>query len=95
MKFDNIKMREDAQEDDEEKGIIICDTQADLDKALTEACKKQFESGLDKPKVTIEADMVLLQNTDQYKDYEILETVSLEIRYIACTINWELKQMPG
>lgn len=77
MKFDNIKMREDAQEDDEEKGIIICDTQADLDRALTEACKKQFESGLDKPKVTIEADMVLLQNTDQYKDYEILETVSL------------------
>ena len=77
MKFDNIKMREDAQEDDEEKGIIICDTQADLDKALTEACKKQFKSGLDKPKVTIEADMVLLQNTDQYKDYEILETVSL------------------
>lgn len=77
MKFDNIKMREDAQEDDEEKGIIICDTQADLDKALTEACRKQFESGLDKPKVTIEADMVLLKNTDQYKDYEILETVSL------------------
>ena len=77
MKFDNIKMREDAQEDDEEKGIVVCDTQADLDRALTEACKKQFESGLDKPKVTIEADMVLLQNTDQYKDYEILETVSL------------------
>lgn len=77
MKFDNIKIREDAQEDDEEKGIVICDTQADLDKALTEACKKQFEAGLDKPKVTIEADMVLLQNTDQYKDYEILETVSL------------------
>ena len=77
MKFDNIKMREDAQEDDEEKGVVICDTQADLDRALTEVCKKQFESGLDKPKVTIEADMVLLQNTDQYKDYEILETVSL------------------
>lgn len=77
MKFDNIKMREDAQEDDEEKGIVICDTKAELDKALTEACKKQFEADLDKPKVTIEADMVLLQNTDQYKDYEILETVSL------------------
>lgn len=77
IKFDNIKMREDAQEDDEEKGVVICDTQADLDRALTEACKRQFESGLDKPKVTIEADMVLLQNTDQYKDYEILETVSL------------------
>lgn len=77
MKFDNIKMREDAQEDDEEKGVVICDTQAGLDRALTEACKKQFEAGLDKPKVTIEADMILLQNTDQYKDYEILETVSL------------------
>lgn len=77
MKFDNIKMRADAQEDDEENGVTICDTQEQLDKALTEACKKQYEAGLDKPKVTIEADMVLLQNTDQYKDYEILETVSL------------------
>lgn len=77
MKFDNIKMREDAQEDDEENGVTICDTQEQLDKALINECKKQFEAGLDKPKVTIEADMVLLQNTDQYKDYEILETVSL------------------
>lgn len=77
MKFDNIKMREDAQEDDEEKGVTICDTQEELDAALIRECQKQFEAGLDKPKVTIEADMVLLQNTDQYKDYEILETVSL------------------
>lgn len=77
MKFDNIKMREDAQDDDEENGVTICDTQEQLDKALINECKKQFEAGLDKPKVTIEADMVLLQNTDQYKDYEILETVSL------------------
>lgn len=77
MKFDNIKMREDAQEDDEEKGVTICDTQEELDAALIRECQKQFKAGLDKPKVTIEADMVLLQNTDQYKDYEILETVSL------------------
>lgn len=77
MKFDNIKMRADAQEDDEENGATICDTQAQLDEALINECKKQFEVGLDKPKVTIEADMVLLQNKDQYKDYEILETVSL------------------
>src|SRR5699024_4606747 len=27
--------------------------------------------------ITITADMILLQNTDQYQDYKILETVSL------------------
>lgn len=36
---------------------------------------EQFEAGLDKPKVTIEADMVLLQNTELYKDYKVLEEV--------------------
>ena len=75
--FEDVKMREDAQEEDEEKGIIICDTQQELDAALTEKCKQQYNLGLDKPKVTISADLVLLQNTDLYKDYVVLEQVSL------------------
>lgn len=77
MTFDNVKMRDDAQEDDEENGVIICDTQEELDAALTAQCNAQYEAGVDKPVVTINADMVLLQNTEQYKDIKMLEAVSL------------------
>lgn len=75
--FSDVKMRKDAGDDDEENGIIICDNQAELDAALTQRCNDQFAAGVDKPKVTINADMVLLANTEQYKDYKTLETVSL------------------
>lgn len=77
MTFDNVKMRDDAQEDDEENGVIICDTQEELDAALTQQCEAQYDAGIDKPTVTISADMVLLQNTEQYKDIKMLEAVSL------------------
>lgn len=77
MTFEDVKLSEDASEDDAENGVIICADQTALDKALTDKCKEQFELRLDKPKVTISADMVLLQNTEAYKDYEVLETVSL------------------
>lgn len=75
--FDDVKMAEDAQEDDEENGVIICDNQTELDAALTQRCNEQYAAGLDKPKVTLSADMVLLQNTEQYKDFQMLERVSL------------------
>jgi len=77
MSFEDVKMRADASEDDEENGVTICDTQAELDAALTQKCKDQFASGLDKPEISISADMVLLQNTVQYKDFSVLESVSL------------------
>ena len=77
MTFDNVKMAEDAQEGDAEKGIIICDTQEELDAALEAQCEAQYDAGLDKPKVTISADMILLQNTEQYKDVKVLEEVGL------------------
>lgn len=75
--FENIKMAADAQEGDEDNGSIICNSQSELDSQLTLACQQQFDNGIDKPKVTISADMVLLQNTEQYKDFAILESVSL------------------
>lgn len=77
MTFEDVKLAEDASEDDAENGIIICANQEELDKALTDKCKEQFELGLDKPKISISADMVLLQNTEAYKDYKVLEAVSL------------------
>lgn len=77
LQFEDVKMREDAQEDDEKNGVVICDTQAELDNALIQKCRDQFAAGIDKPKVSISADMILLQDTDQYKDYKVLESVSL------------------
>lgn len=73
----SIKMRVDAGEDDEENGVTICDTQEQLETALRKKCEEQFESGVDKPKVTIEANMELLQNTELYEDVKELEKVSL------------------
>ena len=77
IKFDDVKMVDDVSEGDEEKGIIVCNTQDELDAALRQKCQEQYELGLDKPKVTINAEMVLLQNTDLYKDFAALETISL------------------
>lgn len=75
--FEDVKMREDAREEDEENGIIVCDTQAELDTALKKKCQEQYDNGIDKPVVTISINMVALQNTEEYKDYKILEEVSL------------------
>lgn len=75
--FDDVKMAEDAQEDDAANGIIICNNQTELDAALTQKCNEQFSAGVDKPKVTINCQMIQLANTEQYKDYDVLETVSL------------------
>lgn len=77
MTFEDVKMREDAQEDDEENGVIICDTQAQLKAALTRKCNEQFDAGLDKPTVTISADMIQLEKTDLYQDVKELEKVLL------------------
>lgn len=75
--FDDVKMRADASEDDEANGVIICDTQEQLEKALTDKCIEQFDAGVDKPSITIEVNMELLQNTELYDDVKELETVSL------------------
>ena len=77
MTFEDVKMRTDASENDEEKGVIICDTQEELKKALKRKCEEQFEAGVDKPKITIKVDMELLQNTELYEDVMELEKVLL------------------
>ena len=70
-------MREDAREEDEANGIIVCDTQAELNTALKKKCQEQYDNGIDKPTVTISINMVALQNTEEYQDYKVLEEVSL------------------
>lgn len=77
MTFSDVKMAEDAQEGDEEKGIIICNSQDELDQALKMKCENQYSNGLDKPSVTISVDMVLTGNTEEYKQYRKLEEIFL------------------
>lgn len=77
IEFEDIKMREDAQDGDEEDGIIICDTAEELKEALTKKCEEQFDAGLDKPKITISADIILLEGTDLYQDIEDLVKASI------------------
>lgn len=77
MTFSDVKMAEDAQEGDEENGIIICNSQDELDQALKMKCENQYSNGLDKPSVTISVDMVLTGNTEEYKQYSKLEEISL------------------
>ena len=71
--FDDVKMAEDAMEDDADNGVLICRDQDELNEALEKRCREQFEAGLDKPRISIEADMVLLRDTELYKDYKVLE----------------------
>ena len=75
--FPDVKMRADATDDDVENGVIICDTQDELDLALKRKCDELFTSGIDKPNVSINVDMTLLQNTIDYERYKDLETISL------------------
>lgn len=75
--FTDVKMRADATDDDAENGVIICDTQDELDLALKRKCDELFAGGIDRPDVSINADMTLLQNTIDYEGYKDLESISL------------------
>ena len=77
MEFEDVKLIDDAEEGDEEDGVIICATQTELNAALTQKCNEQYNGGIDKPTVTIDADMIILAKTDQYKQYQVIENVSL------------------
>lgn len=77
MAFDDVKMQQDASEEDRANGIIICKTQKELDKALEEKCRQQYENGIDKPKLSMSVEIVLLENTEEYREYKELEKVGL------------------
>lgn len=75
MKFDNIKLKSDASGENE--GDIICKNQTELDARLTAACRKQYEAGVDKPKISINISLADLKGTEEYKEFERLETIGL------------------
>lgn len=77
LKAKGEEEEQEARDEAIKEGWTVCETQEELDSALTKECNDQFDLGLDEPTITIDADMILLQNTDLYKDYAVLEEVSL------------------
>lgn len=72
IKYEDVKLTEDCSGD--ETGF---DTLEDLRAELIRRCNLEYASGIDKPTVTLDVSMVDLSQTVEYKDYKILETVSL------------------
>lgn len=77
VKFDDVKLYKDVRGETEENEDTICQTQEELDSVLKERCEEMYDSGADTPDVTIEVNMIDLSQTDQYKDFQGLVTVSL------------------
>ena len=72
VKFEDVKLTEDAQEDEES-----FDTLEELREELVRRCEEMYENGCDVPAVTIDIEMVDLAQTEEYKDYKVLEKVGL------------------
>lgn len=77
IQFEDVKMEEDSQEDDEENGTILCKSQEEMDQALITRCEEQFSAGIDLPEVSIKVSVIDLENTEEYKDFSDLVKISL------------------
>lgn len=77
IEYQDIKLIDDAQEDDAENGITVCNTLEELYDALRNRAQEEYENGIDLPQITYNVDMVDLSKTDLYKDYKDLLKVNL------------------
>ena len=77
VKFEDVKLASDLDESGALSSDIVCDTQAELNVALTQKCNDMYEAGSDLPSVTIQINMIDLSNTAQYQDFSGLVSVGL------------------
>lgn len=77
IEYQGVKLAEDATEEDEDNGTIICATMEELYAALRTKANAEFDAGIDLPNITYDVDMVDLSRTDLYKDYAGLLNVQL------------------
>lgn len=79
IEFSNLKFKGDLQNESEdtEDGSIIFETKEELYNALREECKKLFENGIDKPKITGNVKVAALSNTEKYKFVKDLVNINL------------------
>ena len=72
IKFEDVKLLEDCREGEE--GFSTLEL---LREELKRRCEKEYENGLDKPKVNYKVDLVEIADTDDYKDYKKLTTIGI------------------
>ena len=77
VRFEDVKHINDIMDDEDTSGIIVCNSQAELDAALIAKCNEQFQAGLDVYGVTIEVDLIALENTEEYRDFVDLVKIGL------------------
>lgn len=70
--YSDVKLLEDTNGDE-----IGYETLEELQEELRRRCRMEYAAGIDKPKVTLEVDMVDLSKTVEYEGYSVLEEVSL------------------
>lgn len=76
IQFEDVKLKEDAQEDDASNGITVCDTLEDLYKVLRKRAASYFaETNCDVPNITYKVDIVDLARLDAYKDIKNLVSI--------------------
>lgn len=75
--FEDVKYIEDVTGSEDTEKLIVCNSRAELDAALIAKCREQFEAGIDLYKVTMEIDVIALENTEEYKDFKDVVRVSL------------------
>ena len=63
-------------------------TEAQVFESLRNAVKQEFENGLDKPQITAIVEFIPLSNTEEYKDFAVLENV-----YLGDTVNIHHEQL--
>lgn len=76
INYDHLRLKGDPEGDAEKDGIYF-DTKEELDAALREAALEEFANGLDKPKVNLEIDVVLLENTTEYAEFKNVDDLTL------------------
>lgn len=77
INYDDIKLKEDASENDEENGITVCDNLEELYEELRKRAKLEFENGIDVPLIDYEVDMLDLSKTEEYKEFKNLIKIGL------------------
>lgn len=72
IKFEDVKLKEDAGEDEEGYADLT-----QLRAALMGKCQQMFKDGCDLPLVNYKVNMIQLSDTVEYAGYQLLETVGL------------------
>lgn len=83
--YDNLRLWSDREEGEQgDSTTEYYNSKEELYEAMREAAAKEYtENEIDRPSVSLEVEMVLLQNTEEYKDYQELESVNIG-DYVRC-----------